>query len=240
MCQISVDNIPSYLMLEELIHIVVMRDSILLLQCTWSIQSSALLQGEGCFVTGVSVRCIGPVFKGQDVPDLLLGYPDPLIRKQYALHKSRYKITNTPLNNPEEKICIILTTLFNGPYEKVRLLHKPVPYVEYKIPILRVIHIIPIVSVNVSFIRLIFFQQRVHNKNDKCKRDWRFRSSGEWRSTNCQSDPDVSEKHNVFRAYCPLEKNTINRCGNLNPVLKVSPGKHFQNITDLFSFQSYV
>jgi hypothetical protein len=59
----------------------------------------------------------------------------------------------------------------NGPSQNVRLLHKSVPYVGYVVPIFRVIYAIHIVSVNVSFIRLIFFQQRVYNKNDTCKRN---------------------------------------------------------------------
>ena len=139
---ISVGKISIYLMLEELIHIAVMRDSVLLLQCTWGSQSSALLQGVGWFVIGVSVQCIGPVFKSQEVSELLLGCPDPLICYRYAVLRSRYKITNTPLKNPGEIICVILTTLLNGSYQNIRLLHKPVPYVGYAIPILRVISLI--------------------------------------------------------------------------------------------------
>jgi len=116
-----VGKIPSYLTLEEPIHVVVMRDSILL-QYTWGNQSSALLKRVGWLVTGVSVQYIGPVFKSRKVSDLLLGCPDSLIRCRYAVLKSRYKITNTPLNNPER--------IYRVSQEECARLRESVPYVK--------------------------------------------------------------------------------------------------------------
>jgi len=123
---------------------------------------------------------------------------------------------------------IILTALLNGPYQKFRILHKPVSYVEYMYPILLAIHTIRIVSVKShlsasSSSSKVCIIKTIHVRGIE---DSLLIGDNAALIVNRIT---MFQGNKIFfsRTYWPLDKNITNRCKTFNPVLKVTPGKTY-------------